>query len=559
MAADIPSSTLLANARPIIIERDDTPMVGSNNWAVTGEITETGAGMVSNDMHLTIRAPSIWYKLRLILNDGSLDITGVSLPGAPAIVVGSNGSVAWGFTNSNIDTSDIIELKINPEDADQYLTKDGYKDFEHFEEMINVAGGDTDKFIVKETIWGPVMEKGDGKQYAYRWVAHMPDGVNLALMKMEQARSVHEVLGFAGEMGIPAQNAMVVDKGGNAAWTIFGKIPHRSEGNYRQVMDWSDGELEWFDWHSSQDQPNFLNPEHGRLWTANARVVTGDDLNLVGISRYDLGARAKQIRDRMMALSAPVDEQDLYDIMLDHEAIFLARWQEQLLNVLKNTDDSAFDPLLEQVENWGSQADVNSVGYRLVREYRDQVFASLMGHAVSACVEYDETCDYDSATRQWEAPLWKLVSEHPNGWLPNGGDDWQFFFEQQAFEAWKPVMLNEVSIEEYTWGARNVADIAHPLARAVPLLAKITNMPAEEQSGDSENVPHIAGRTKGQSERMVVSPGYEENGFLDLPAGQSGHPLSPYYGAGHNDWMEGKMTPFLPLETEWTLTLEPRS
>ncbi len=225
--------------------------------------------------------------------------------------------------------------------------------------------------------------------------------------------------------------------------------------------------------------------------------------------------------------------------------------------MLGRADDDAFKPLLAEIENWGGKADKSSIGYRLVREYRGQIFENLMGYVTSACATYNEECNYDLATKQWEEPLWKLITEQPLGWLPNGGNDWQFFFEQQAFEAWEPVMLGEIALDDYTWGSRNVADIAHPLARAVPMLAGFLNMPAEEQSGDSENVPHIAGRTKGQSERMVVSPGHEENGFLDLPAGQSGHPLSPYYGAGHQDWMEGNRTPFLPGATEWTLRFEP--
>ena len=109
---EIPNSAVIKNRQLSSLARDDQPMLGSNNWAVSGSLTKNGSAMLSNDMHLSIRAPSIWYKLRLKLSDGSLDITGVSLPGTPAIVAGSNGSVAWGFTNSNIDTSDLIELSI---------------------------------------------------------------------------------------------------------------------------------------------------------------------------------------------------------------------------------------------------------------------------------------------------------------------------------------------------------------------------------------------------------------------------------------------------------------
>ena len=154
LPAKIPSASILNRTSQILhkLDYDDTPMQGSNNWAVSGALTKTGSGMVANDMHLSIRVPSIWFKLRLKLNDGSLDVTGVSLPGAPLIVVGSNRSVAWGFTNSNIDTSDIIELNINPENENQYLTSTGYKNFQNIEEPIAIKGNDAEIMMVKETI-----------------------------------------------------------------------------------------------------------------------------------------------------------------------------------------------------------------------------------------------------------------------------------------------------------------------------------------------------------------------------------------------------------------------
>ena len=88
--------------------------LGSNAFAVTGMLASGRGAMVANDMHLGLRAPNIWYRVRLII-DGSdepaLKITGITLPGAPSIVAGSNGRVAWGFTNSYIDTSDVVVLE----------------------------------------------------------------------------------------------------------------------------------------------------------------------------------------------------------------------------------------------------------------------------------------------------------------------------------------------------------------------------------------------------------------------------------------------------------------
>jgi penicillin amidase len=111
-------------------------------------------------------------------------------------------------------------------------------------------------------------------------------------------------------------------------------------------------------------------------------------------------------------------------------------------------------------------------------------------------------------------------------------------------------------LSEATWGERNASRIAHPLARALPLLSRWLDMPSLPQSGDA-NMPHVAAPSFGQSERLVVAPGHEERATLSMPGGQSGHPMSPYYGAGHADWVAGRATPLLAGPAQHVLTLTP--
>ncbi|NLB59192.1 MAG: penicillin acylase family protein, partial [Gammaproteobacteria bacterium] len=105
-----------------------------------------------------------------------------------------------------------------------------------------------------------------------------------------------------------------------------------------------------------------------------------------------------------------------------------------------------------------------------------------------------------------------------------------------------------------TWGERNTARICHPLAGAVPLLGRRLCMPAEPLPGDGL-VPRVQGPSFGASQRMLVAPGHEADGVAHMPGGQSGHPLSPFWGAGHDAWAEGRPTPFLPGDTEYRMTL----
>ena len=129
---------------------------------------------------------------------------------------------------------------------------------------------------------------------------------------------------------------------------------------------------------------------------------------------------------------------------------------------------------------------------------------------------------------------------------------------QKVFQVALDKTLNEMTanqpLAKATWGQQNTAKIQHPLSKAVPFIGQWLDMPATELPGDSY-MPRVQGTTFGASERMIVSPGHEESGILHMPTSQSGHPWSPYYGAGHKDWEQGKPSPFLPGETIYTLTL----
>jgi penicillin amidase len=160
---------------------------------------------------------------------------------------------------------------------------------------------------------------------------------------------------------------------------------------------------------------------------------------------------------------------------------------------------------------------------------------------------------------QAEGPLWRLVTEQPAHLI------------DPSYESWREGLLAVVdsTIEYYeteiggdlaaqTWGARNTLSMRHPLSRAVPVLGRWLDMPRRALPGDS-NMPRVQSPGWGASERLAVSPGREDEGYFHMPAGQSGHPLSPYFGAGHDAWVEGRPTPLLPGPPETVLTLAPSS
>ncbi|MET0320570.1 MAG: penicillin acylase family protein, partial [Duganella sp.] len=204
--------------------------VGSNNWAVAGRRSDTGAAIVADDMHLGLQLPAIWYRAALQFPDGhggQRRVVGVTLPGAPVVVVGSNGHVAWGFTNSYGDYLDLIALDTDPAHAGQVRTHAGWETPVQHRETILVKGAPAQVLVVRETSLGPIRE-APGRSYAVRWAAHLPGAVNVRAHELEWVDTVDQALALAPTLGIPAQNMVAGDAAGHIGWTVAGPLPRRA-------------------------------------------------------------------------------------------------------------------------------------------------------------------------------------------------------------------------------------------------------------------------------------------------------------------------------------------
>ncbi|GAA0721029.1 penicillin acylase family protein [Dokdonella soli] len=530
---------------------DDDRVYGSNSFAVNGALAG-GAALLANDMHLDLRVPSLWFRTRLVYPDprhvGQMtDITGASLPGTPAIVVGSNGHVAWGFTNSYIDATDWVRVIRDPQDPDRYRTTDGWTSISKHEEIIRVHGAADESLAVEETRWGPIIGKdADGTPLALAWTAQQPGAINVELPRIEQAETVDEAVAIAQVSGVPPQNFLVGDKDGSIAWTIAGRIPKRIGGFDASLpADWSQPGIGWDGWLDARDVPLIANPPWQRLWTANQRLVEGAALATLGDGGYDLGARALQIRDGLRA-RARFTPADLLAIQLDDRALFLERWKDLLGLELNRAPSSALnDAMKRALADWNGHASTDSVAYRLVRAWRNEVIDTVLDGFAAAV--RGQVVDFAlPKLQQGEHAVWKLVGERPAHLLPPGYADWDALLIACAERAGKNLDAQPRGLAERTWGERNTMRIVHPLSRALPaFVARWLDMPYQPLPGDS-NMPRVQGPAFGASERFAVAPADEEHGYFMMPGGQSGHPLSPYYGAGHADWATGTPTPFLP-------------
>lgn len=562
--ADLPGPELidLRTTELVASEFSETgspPVLGSNNWAVSGDLTANGRALVSNDMHLGLNVPTIYYRARLLVTGARpIDLSGVTLPGQPLLIAGSNGHIAWGYTNSNGDWSDAVLIRPG-ERPGTYRTPAGDLPFEVYREQITVRDAEPIEMEVRETIWGPIDDESmiPNSDIAISWIAHHTEATNLGIMQLETAETVAAALDIANRIVMPPQNFVVGDEHGDIGWTIAGLIPSRGDYDPGLPADWSE-QHGWQGWVDAADYPRIVNPPSGRIWTANSRVVDNEALRLLGDSGYEFGARARQIRDALFAKEVFTPE-DMLAIQDDDRAVYLAEWHALLLDVLarRDPDDAALAEYQRLVTNWIPRAVPESVGYRLVRAFRIEV-RRRMSAALLAPVRQRYGDDIRLRTsRQFDAPLWSMINSRPDHLLPANFSSWDEFLIQ-AVRAAHAGLLHSApgELSDRTWGEYNTAAIRHPFSSSIAWLSGWLDMPADPLRGDS-NMPRAQGPDWGASERFSVAPGDEANSLLHIPGGQSAHPLSAFYRNGHSAWVNGEPTPFLPGPAQYELILRP--
>ncbi|NUS38813.1 MAG: penicillin acylase family protein [Lysobacter sp.] len=546
--------------RDLVLRDAPARDIGSNNFAVAGTLTRDGRAILADDMHLGLRVPNIWFRVRLRYRapdapGGRVDVNGLSLPGLPGVIVGSNGHVAWGFTNSYVDTFDwrVVRPCARPDGT-------ACTPVRTMRETLRVAGAAPATLDVEETAWGPILDHArNGDALALRWAAHLPGALDLGIADFAKAGDLHALLARADHAAVPTQNLVAVDRTGHIAWRWLGPLPVRAPGCTPDVESRRDVEASAAScppWPLATDQsPALVDPPSGRLWTANARVVDGALLDRVGDGGYALGARAKQIRDDLFARDR-FGERDLLAIQLDDRALFLQRWWRLLQDEAGASRMPALQALAAASRHWDGRAGVDSVSYRIVREWRLAVHARLLdGLTAPAQAALGDAFTMPDLP-QFEGVAWPLVTQRPANLLARRYANWDALFEDAARQV-RDDLAKEGPLARRNWGERNTAHICHPLARALPAFVKpLLCMPADPLAGDT-NLPRVAAPGFGVSERLVVSPGHEADAILHMPGGQSGHPLSPYWGAGHEDWVHGRATPLLPGPAQHTLQLLP--
>lgn len=361
--------------------------IGSNSWAVSGKLTDTGMPLLANDPHLSIQMPSIWYQVGLHCVEKSADcpfeVAGFSFAGVPGVIIGHNDNIAWGFTNTGPDVMDLYIEKVNPENPNQYEVNGKWLDFSSREESISVVGEDAVSLKVRSTRHGPVISdtygllknEGDPKDeefipfkdragvdlpekyvIALAWTALTPSTPFEAIWGFDQAQNWDEFRVAASHFHVPAQNLLYADTKGNIGYQMPGNVPIRKKGDGTlPVPGWTD-DYEWTGFIPFEEQPYTFNPDQGYIVTANNQVSPADYPYLI-TKDWDYGFRADRIVNLIESAPNKIDIAYIQNMHGDSYDANGAIFVPLLLNLEL---DSNLNPALDTLKNWDYQDRVDS-------------------------------------------------------------------------------------------------------------------------------------------------------------------------------------------------------
>ncbi|MFL5583000.1 MAG: penicillin acylase family protein [Gemmatimonadaceae bacterium] len=552
--------------------------IGSNNWAVAPQRTKAGRAILAGDPHLGMTLPSIWYEAHLVV-PGRLDVYGVTIPGAPSIVIGFNRDVAWTFTNT--DAADVIDYYAEQVDdaarPTRYMLDGAWRPLRRVVEEYRAPDGSvaaTDTVLY--THRGPLV-RDSGRWLSLRWTAYEMTNEGDALLRAERARSVDEWLDATAGWGVPAQNMLVADRAGSIAIRSTGRFPIRpGNGRGDAVFDGRTSAADWTGFLPVSRLPQAVRPAQGFLASANQQSVdprTSDAylgfgwldpwraLRINEILRADSQVTPETMRrmqtdpgspraDRFVPIfvaagslpGAPADAREA--------ARLLGEWDRRY------TTDNRRAVLFEYA----------------MRELTDRTWDELSAPgAVDASVT--SGADRAGAARRVATPsamaLLQLVADPASPWWDDRRTTGVVETRDAVLQASLAAALararhelGEPADDKWLWSRNRRANVWHVLN-----LRGFSQLGIPVQGGPSTLSPSSGDGRHGASWRMVVELGPEVRAWTIYPGGQSGNPASSRYADRIGRWARGELDPALlprtpdalrPADVLSTLTLTPR-
>ena len=509
------------------------PANGSNNWAVSGTKTKSGAPILCNDPHLGLNLPSIWYEMQL--STPNFNAYGATFPGSPSVIIGFNDSCAFGVTNGGRDVRDYYEIKFKDESRKEYWFNNAWKQTTFRVEEIKIAGKLSMLDTVAYTVFGPVMydknfnggRQTNNKNYAVRWKAHDKSNDLLMFNLMNHAKNYTDYVTAVENLKVPGQNVAFASKAGDIAMRTQGEWPAKWKGQGDFIMPGIDSSYMWQGMIPQNEIPFQHNPERGFVSSANQKPT--DSTYAYYLGREYPVARGLLINKRLTAMQQ-ITPQDMMALQTDNYNIYA----EELLPVLMkqinvgmlNADETKYFSILK---SWNLRNDAASIGATVYNEWYKKFKTDV----------YDD--EFAKAPQPIQIPFESTLIE-----ATIRDSSYKFFDDinttkketlaDDALKSFKEAVLILKNLEttgKLEWWKNKDTRINHLLKQ--PAFSRMhLNM------GGGRNMINATTEDHGPSWRMIVSLTAKTEAYGVYPGGQNGNPGSLYYDNFVDKWAEGK-------------------
>jgi len=542
-----PSKDFIALMTDTIKPKERIPDIGSNNWAIAGNKSASGYPILANDPHLNLTFPSIWYQLQM--SSPTVNVYGVSLPGAPCIVIGYNQKISWGVTNVDAAVLDWYQVKFKDNSKNEYWYNNKWNKITKRIEVINVLGQKPVYDTVIYTHHGPVVydnisqkPKGDHENIpvgdALRWIAHDESDEFMTFYLLNRGKNYDDYRKALTYYTAPAQNFIFASNDKDIAITPNGKIPLKFKDQGKFVMDGSDPTNDWQGWIPYDQNPTVKNPPRGFVSSANQSST--DQAYPYYINwRFELYDRGKRINDRLKVMqNATIDSIRL--MQMDNYSM---RAQDILPAMLWYIDTSKLHPdqlkAFQIVKKWDKHFAANSVGASIFNAWWLKFNAML----------WDEFKDDKVLLNipSFDRTEKLLLTEPNSKWFDITGTPEKETCTDVLMQSFNAA-INELQKsygdpgDKWEWGNVKDTHINH-----------LANLPGfgtgHFYAGGTGAVINALRGGNGPSWRMVVQMGPQVKGYGVFPGGESGNPGSFFYEDMFTTWRDGQLNELLFLQS----------
>ena len=518
---------------------DDDIRPGSNNWAVSGAHTTSGKPLLSNDMHLELALPNIWYEAHLTAGD--FDVAGVTLPGVPYVIVGHNRRIAWGFTNLGPNVEDLYIEKFN--EKGEYLTPQGWAQPQHRQEIIQVKGKPEVTFDAVITRHGPIISDvidGETRKLALKWTVYDPQATRIPFFAIDSAKNWQDFQAAFSRFGAPAQNVVYADVDGHIGYQATGVIPIRAGGDGSLPVPGEDDAHEWTGYVPYDKLPSIYDPPSGIVATANGRI-TPDDYPYQLSDEWMSPYRTQRLY-KLLGEPKKFTPADMLAIQTDVISPFDRFCAERFVYSIDHTPKASAraKQAAELMRNWDGAMDVDSAAATISvysgQKLKEMLLKAKLGEAWT---------DY----KWFPEPVWleEVLTHEPPRWLPQGYSSYDQLLTAAVEAAVSdPSATHALSV--WKWGRVHRIDIKHPFWSHFPILKKNAGPGSLPWSGDKQTIKQVTEKF-GPSERLTVDFTNLDRSTLDIVNGQSGNIFDDHYDDQWDAYYHGRTFP-LPFSTD---------